>query len=383
MQKTKRTAIYLLGFLIGVHVALPAYITSSFLGTFVPESAVGAIYSIGSALSIAAIALLPQMLNRFGNFFSILVFILAELVAMVTLASGQTSAAIITAEIVSIISISLLALPLDIFLERYSKETSTGGIRGTYLVFINSAWVISQVVLAIFISGSNYRNIFWIAALALIPVLIIIRFQFDRFRDREYRGNNPLHALASAAKNRNILTVLIVNFLLQFFYSWMVIYSPIYLHQYLGFDWKHIGVMFAVMLLPFALFELPFGKIADRWLGEKEIMSTGFIILSFTTLLMGLSSSRGFVFWTILLFVSRIGASMVEAMSETYFFKQVKDTDLGYISLFRTTRPWANVIAPALATIILPLAGIESLFLVLAFVMAYALRFAFTLKDTK
>ena len=37
------------------------------------------------------------------------------------------------------------------------------------------------------------------------------------------------------------------------------------------------------MLLPFVLFELPLGKVADKWLGEKEIMFGGVLITALAT----------------------------------------------------------------------------------------------------
>ena len=128
---------------------------------------------------------------------------------------------------------------------------------------------------------------------------------------------------------------------------------------------------------------LAYRRIADRWFGEKEILFLGFIVLALSSMAIGLLHNKSIIVWTSLLFVSRIGASMVEAMSETYFFKRVKDSDLGFISLFRTTKPWAYVVAPALAIVILPIAGLDASFIVLGFVMLYGVRFALALKDTK
>lgn len=383
MQKGKRLTIYVLGFLIGFHIALPAYITSSFLSTIVSETAVGAIFSIGSAISILGIILLPKILNRFGNFVSLLLFLLIELAAFSVLATADSAIMIITAQIVSLTCIALIGLPLDIFLERYTKENSTGSVRGSYLFFISSAWVISQIAVSLFIIDSQYRNIFAISAVSLLPVLFIVYKQFYKFRDHKYLGSNPLHALASVSKNKEVFKILIINFLLQFFYSWMVIYTPIYLHQYIGFQWKEIGIIFSIMLLPFVLLEYPLGRIADKYIGEKEILSVGFFIMALATISIAFIDAKSLILWASLLFMSRVGAAMVESMSETFFFKHVKDSDLGYISLFRTTKPWAYVIAPAIATIIFPIAGIQSLFFLLAFLMLYSLRFSLALQDTK
>jgi len=375
--------MYLIGFLLGLHVAIPAYITSSFLSQFAPEKWIGVLYAIASLVTIIAFSFLPALLRRYGNYSVSLVLLWVEFLATLTLTLAGAPGAVIAAFIASFVVIALLSLNMDIFLEHFSRDSSTGRIRGTYLVFINSAWVLSQLIVSFVITDSHYWQVFALATFLLIPVIFLVQNTFKRFNNPPYTHTPFFKTLGLAWLHKNIWNIYVVNFLLQFFYAWMVIYTPIYLHNHIGFSWAQISIMFSIMLLPFVATERPLGKIADRWLGEKELLVAGFAIMMMTTAIMAFMLSTNIVLWILVLFASRVGASMVEVMSETYFFKQTTDKDASLLGLFRTTRPWAYVIAPLIATLILPFVGIQYLFLVLAVFMIYGIRRSLVIHDTK
>jgi predicted MFS family arabinose efflux permease len=183
--------------------------------------------------------------------------------------------------------------------------------------------------------------------------------------------------------NKNLFGVTVTNFLLQLFYGFMVIYTPIYLTKHIGFSWSETGIIFTIMLLPFVLFELPVGELEDYKYGEKEFMVIGFVILSLTTTFMGYILSNTFWMWATILFLSRIGASFVEISTDSYFFKQVDDRRSDIISLYRGVRPIAFITAPILATISLQLIPFQYLFLVFGAIMLIGTKYALSLKDTK
>ena len=174
------------------------------------------------------------------------------------------------------------------------------------------------------------------------------------------------------------------SLLLNFFFSWMVIYTPIYLHDHLGFSWTVIGIMFTIMLLPFPLLEMPLGKLADEKYGEKEMLNTGFIIIAITTAILTFITSTNAILWTVMLFATRIGASMVEITTESYFFKKIGSDDSNLLSFFRMTGPIAYIIGPISASILLIFVAPNYLFVILGFIVITAgLYFSLDLKDTK
>ena len=195
--------------------------------------------------------------------------------------------------------------------------------------------------------------------------------------------NLLLRTLLQVFKNRDIRSIFVTQFLLRFFYSWMVIYTPIYLYQHIGFNWSTIGVIFFIMILPFVLLEIPLGRIADKVLGEKEILTVGFIIIAIFCALIGFTESINPAWWAFLLFGTRVGASSVEIMSETYFFKLIDGEDTNLISVFRDMRPLAYIIAPLVTSISLFFVDLQQTFIILAVIVLSGVIFSLAIKDTK
>ena len=175
--------------------------------------------------------------------------------------------------------------------------------------------------------------------------------------------------------------VTLTKLVLEIFFAIMVIYTPIYLHSNLGFEWSELGVMFTIVLLPFVILEWPAGLLADRFFGEKEMMSVGFVLMGGALLIMPYLGPV-FLIWTLVLLLSRVGASLVEVMSESYFFKHVDGQDTRLISIYRLARPVGIVIGSALGAVVLNLVSFQTIFLVLAIIALFGLKESLTLKDT-
>jgi len=137
------------------------------------------------------------------------------------------------------------------------------------------------------------------------------------------------------------------------------------------------------MLIPFVLFEIPFGYLADKILGEKEIMVTGFIITGCATIALFIFGEKSLIIMAGILFISRIGASAIESMSETYFFKKVSGSDTNIISFFRITTPLAFVVTPLIAGAILVYTSYGHIFLILGICTLLGAIPALLIVDTK
>ena len=108
----------------------------------------------------------------------------------------------------------------------------------------------------------------------------------------------------------------------------------------------------------------------------------GFIIIALSTIFLTFVVGANFWMWALVLFLTRVGASIAEVMSETYFFKKIDSTDSNLIGFFRMTSPMAYVVSPIIATIILSFIEFRFLFLILGIIMLWGLRYSLTLKDT-
>jgi MFS family permease len=282
------------------------------------------------------------------------------------------------------IAVSTIAFNLDVFVESTTTdEAKTGGIRGIYLTTANITFVLAPLVIAIFLSDNAYSNIYLISFIFLIPVYCFIRKYFKNSKISKIEHIRIKETVFEYIRNKNLKNIFVSNFLLQLFYAFMVVYSPLYLDKYMHFSWAEIGLMFTIMLVPFVIFELPIGEIADKKYGEKEFLTVGFIIMGLSTMFISFVTVKIFWIWAVILFITRIGASFVEITTDSYFFKQVGEKKSDVISFYRITRPLSYIVAPIMATISLQFIPFQYIFIVIGICMIIGTHYSLALKDTK
>jgi MFS family permease len=163
----------------------------------------------------------------------------------------------------------------------------------------------------------------------------------------------------------------------------MVVYSPIYLNKYIGFNWSEIGIIIFATLLPFVLFEYPIGKLSDSKYGEKDIMLIGILIMGLSTMLLSITTAKILIVWCILFFVTRVGASMIEIMIETYLFKVIKAQDTEILSSFRVARPASLFFSSGIMIIGLNFLDFRFMFTIIGLLVLTAIIPVLSLKDIK
>lgn len=377
--------LYVLNFIVSFHLFLIVYFNSNFLNSEgLSDRSVSLIYVTGSIFSILSLFLLPKILKLLGNYTSVLTLIALELGAFLTLALADSLSVTIVAFLCYLVIYPLILVSFDIFLEGIIKnENTTGSVRGIFLTITNSALIIAPLTAGFLLNGDGFRDLYLIAGTFLVPLFIIISWYFKGFKDPVYEQIKYRATIREFKQKKNLRNIFISQFTLRLFFSFMVIYTPLFLHNTIGFSFSDIGVLFAIMLLPFALFEIPLGKIADRWLGEKEILIAGLLITGLSTIAISFMTTSVFIFWAVLLFVTRIGASAIEIMTESFFFKHVDGDDADTISLFRMLRPLGYVAGPILGVAALSFINIQFVFLIPGTIILLGVFAALQIKDTK
>lgn len=376
-------AIYLSAFFLSLHFSVTLYINSSFLAGHFDERSIGVIYTLGALGTIVTLSLIPKILRRLGNYAATMLFTIIEILLFLALSFFSNSVILAMIFIVHSSIIAILLFNFDVFTESNSIDETTGKTRGIFLTTMNFATVLGPFLAGMFISDADFSKVYTLSAIFLLPVLLVAILHFRNFKDPEYREFKFGEATKKIWRDKDIHAILMTNFLLQFFYSWMIIYMPVYLNTHMGFSWTEIGTIFGLMLLPFVFLELPLGEIADKRLGEKEMLVAGFFVMALSTFSLSFIESGAIVLWTILLFFTRIGAAAVEVMSETYFFKKIDASDTNTLSFFRHTRPIAFVLGPLTAAVFLSFFDIQYLFIALGVLMLTGIHFALLIEDTK
>ena len=373
-------------FFFSFHIYIFLYIQSTFISQSIPENYLSLIYGIGAILSLVTLFYIPKIFGRISDRQLTLILVGVEAIICIILAYSSFAALTILAFILQQALIPVLAFALDILLEDFSRNKDVGLIRGLSFTAANVALVVSPIFAGYIGTKYGFGTIFYISIIFLFPLFILIFRLRKNMHEPTYHTQTVIETIKKlhqdlSIRSKDIQLIFMINFLLQIFYTWIVIYSPLYLlHQ--GFNWNQIGIIFSIMLLPFLLFELPLGEIADKWLGEKEFLTLGFIILAVSTMSLAFVHSSSIAVWATVLFMTRAGASCVEIMSETYFFKQIKKGDAPIISLFRFTRPLSLLVAPIMAAFAIAVTGETGAFLILGLLMLFGLRFVYPLVDT-
>jgi len=377
------SAVYLGSLLLAFHWYIILYINSSFLTSFVSESKVGLIYTIGSFLNLLFLLFIPKILKRTGNYRFIVFAITAEALSILGLALVDNIYLAIPLFILHQAVVPLILFSLDVFLEKYSPdENTTGGSRGIFLTLGSFALVISPLIASLVLTNGDYWKVYLLSALFLIPLLRLSSVWKNESTDL-ITNTSILQTFRNLRRNKDLYLIWKSSFVLQVFYAFMVVYLPIYLHEYIGFDWTEIGGILTIMLLPFLLFEIPVGRLADKKFGEKEILSVGFIIGGVATIFLSTLQAPIFWVWALVLFTTRIGASFVEITTESYFFKHVKTSDADLISFFRVARPISFIVAPLITSILLPFLTYSSLFAILGIIMICGVVYSLRITDTR
>lgn len=375
--------------LLSFHAALVLYINSSFLESHVSKESTSLLYTASSLLTVGAFLVMSKLLNRFGNVRTLTTLTYVEGIALFLM--PFTTHPILVALLFTIhqVLVPLLLFTLDIFMESLTGtcEDDTGGRRGLFLTIMSLTMALSALLSGYLMGDGEpqYFLVYMTSAFLLIPFLIIVRRTFHTWTDTIYHDTRLFGGFTRFLRERDIRNVLLAHFTLQVFFSWMVIYMPLYLNQELGLPWTEVGRVLFVGLMAYVVLEYIIGVIADTRLGEKEMMALGFLILAVATSWFTFLNEATIPLLMLAMFLTRVGASLVEATTESYFFKHTKDEDTALISFFRITRPFSMVVGALLGTVALTFSGesMQGLFVILGFLMIPGFFFTMQLRDTR
>jgi MFS family permease len=385
-RNAKLGIVYFLAAVFTFQSLFLAYSNSSYLEIFIPTSTIGLLYSVAAAGSLLLFFIIPVLLSRFGNYTTTIVSMIVITVCTFLLGIATSIPLIIFTFVLYLALTPLLYLNIDIFTETFigTNETNTGTSRGILLVIMSIAAFIAPWLMGI-IAGENgnLRSLYFIATGIGLFFIILTILSLKNFSDEPYQKISVKRIWQHLITNKDVRCVTYNHFLLQLFFTWAVVYIPLYLVTEIGFNWNEIGIIIAIGATAYTIFELPIGWIADNKIGEKEMMILGFIVLVASVIAIGSIHNASLLLWAIVMFISRIGCSFIEVTTESYFFKNTTGKDADIISLFRMTRPAANLTGALIGSISLLLLPFSNIFFVLALILFSGIFISFVISDTR
>jgi MFS family permease len=362
------------------------YMIAPYLATIMPEELTGLVISGGALITLGLFPFVPPLVRRFGARKLALALGALQLVFLLGNVFGPPALGAILFIALACGFSPIVAYLVDLMLEAtIADERETGRIRAAFLTAVNIALVISPLIVGWLLgTTTEYGRVFFAASLALVPFLLALHVlrtpAVEQPSLREFW--DVCHCVLA---DRDLRAVTFANFVLQFFFHLAPFYTTLYLHTTLGIPWSQLGWIFALMLVPFILLEYPAGWFADKKLGDKELMATGFTVLgvSFAAIaFIGVGTSLGTIVFVLVM--TRVGAALVEAMADGHFFRRVSSSDLTTVELFRTARPIAALIAPLIGTAILAVSNYQTFFFTTGLIILIAgVWSAFLIRDVR
>lgn len=371
-MKLKRIyKIYILSFLFSLHVAIAAYINSTFLTSIISEKYVGLIFTVSSIFSLLFLSQSSSVLKSFGNRRLTILFILMNILGISGMVFSHNPYLIGASFVIFNITNILFFFCIDIFVEHFGDKKILGKTHGVYLTIYNVGWMISPFITGyLTASGNGYNLVYTMSLFVAIATMIGFIIWVPSFKDATYNKVPFMKAYKFLKEKHHLSAINIINFILQFFFVWMVIYVPIYLIEHMGFKWQDLSIMFTMMLLPFVIMPLSLGFIIDKYkIHKRMLLVVGTIIMSASTAIIAFMDTHSVVLWALVLCLTRLGAATIETVSEIYFFTHVREEDAHLLSLFRDMSPLSYLVAPLLGTAVLTLLPFKYLFIILGIIV--------------
>ena len=294
-RTTKILAAYSGNFFARYNFYLVAFIFSTFIASYVGITNSGLVAGGASAAAFVALAIMPTIFRRVGTAVVLAGLGAVQVFVLILLAVARAPVVIIVLSILmSCIAYSLF-LGLDILLEAMTAdEGETGGVRGTFLTITNLSALIATLTLSVILTDDNYYLVFLSAAALLVPFIVIAATGLPRISSVAPAGRTPASETIRAffATPYSLKPIMGVHLLLQLYYSWSIFYIPLYLHLNAGLSWHVVAIIMAVSIIPYLIIELPLGWIADKFIGEREILIVGTILLGIGTLALAWPASE-------------------------------------------------------------------------------------------
>jgi MFS family permease len=376
--------ITLLGFIFGITIALLAYIASTYFKEVVQSDNVSVFYILIFLTLLAGLLKLNRIIEGFGRARTLMTLLAMQIGILFILQFLGISWIGAVFLMTYYVLYGIIWVVFDIILEAYSKDAKTGRVRGAYLSVWNFGFLIGPMFSMFLLERYGFDMVFFVSMILYVVMFLAVFVALNDIRGHVKRQNlSTKRTVNKFRQNKSLIYVYWISFTLRFFYAAMTIYMPLYLRS-VGLSWGEIGVIFSIMLVPFIIVQYPAGVLADKKFGEKEMLFIGLMIMACSLIFMRVVDEATFVFWATILFASRIGAALVEAMLDSYFYKQINENDISIINFFRTTRAVAYIVGSAVIGLTLAIVGgdISVIFIVLFVVIVIGLIPVILLKDT-
>lgn len=383
IEKSDHNKIFfvdIISLLMGFSGGLLTYTTSTYFKNIVGNINIGWTFLIANIIILITLFTIHKFARIIGKetLFHLLIICKISLFIAIILLFGSLSSIVLL--MIYIVFEALSWAILKMILESHATDSQSGRIYGFNLTVTNIGIAIAPIIASQLLTSSGFNGIFYLS-LALNIIIFCIAYFTLRQSPSLTQKNINYNSLVKQLRTRpDIVHIFSISCALEFFFAVMVIYTPIYLIES-GFTWNEIGIIFTIMLIPFILVHYPIGLLADKKLGEKELLLFSFLLITISSIFLYFYDDAGVIAIMIILFVSRIGASIIGILRLSYFYKRIDTTNTDLIAFFHMARPIAFIITPAITGVLLIYFHLHIVFIITAIIALAALYPVYKIND--
>ncbi|MFZ2226443.1 MAG: MFS transporter [Candidatus Moraniibacteriota bacterium] len=382
LDRKKIRIIALISFLLGFSDAVLLYVISTYFKVASGTENIGGFYILSYVTLLLLLLNLHKLTRRLGSVNIFFLALFSKIIIIAVLAGTQPGFLGVFLLMLYILFAGIEWVSLDALLENFSRDNESGRIRGKHLAILNAGFLLGPFLSTRLLEYFGFSGIFFflltLNMIIFVTSLIRLRAANSVFK----RDLSVFKLIRKVLERKNVLAIYYIAVVLDFFYALMIIYAPIYLLD-LGLGWDKIGIIFTIMLLPFVLLQYPMGVLADKKVGEKKLLFLALLIMASCTLVFYFTHSQNILVWAVVLFGTRVGASMLEVLRDSYFYKRIDGDDMDLIDFFRTAMPVGYILAALASLVLLLFLPLKWVFVLLALVTFSALIPALRLTEIR
>jgi MFS family permease len=382
LDKKKIKLISFISFFSGFSQAVLFYVMSYYFELASGTENVGLFYTAAYLVVLFLLLNLHKLVRNLGKSNVLYFSLLAKIIVVFFLTMIKPSFSGIILMIGYIVFYSLEWTSIDVILESFSQDKLSGRIRGFHLTVFNLGFLLGPFLSTQILEQFNFEGVFFFIMIFNIVIFLAALVGLRNVNHRFDQKLRTLDVIKKVFRMKDVLRIYYVSFVLEAFFALMVIYTPLYLLD-LGLRWEDIGIAFTIMLVPFVVLQYPAGVLADKRLGEKEMIIFSLIFMAASTIAIYFLKTSSVLIWGLALLATRIGAALIEILRDSYFYKKIDGHDVDLISFLRTSMPAGFIFSTALSTLIIYFFSIKIAFILVAAIVLSALYPAFRLNDNK
>lgn len=380
LNEKKIHLLYGMSFLLGLCGSLVMYTASSYFSEAWNTENIGWIYFFVYSISFLELLFFDRLVYAWGKSMVLFFLLFSQILVFLGLSSFDPSPLPSIFLILGLFLGKVLWTALDSLLEGYSVDSRSGRIRGIFLASMNAGLFFGPFLSTKIIDVFGYQKLYTLTLVLFCFLLILSMWTLSLHNQKISQTRNLRDVFHEMKNNKDLFFIYWLAFTLEVFYAVMIIFTPLYLTS-LGMSFSDIGIILSLALLPFIFLQYPVGYIADRFLGEKELMIVALTIMGMGVFCLPFLESNSVFLWSSILIFGRVGASFLEVLRDSYFYKKIDGDAVGLISYFRTAGSLGYIVVALTSSLFLVFFDISQVFWLAFICIVLALYPALSLRD--